>query len=73
MTNTVVVIMVSTTAEKTPKETITPSMVNMRNPIEANAIFISFVFLRESNETMLISVDNPRNENRRNISSSFMR
>ena len=71
-TNMVVVIMVSTTGEKTPMETITPSITNTRNPAEANPIFISFVFLSESNEIILISVDSPRNENRKNISNSFI-
>lgn len=62
----------STAGEKTPIETIIPSKVNNKKPIEANAIFISLVFKKEINDIILIKVDKPRNENRRKSSISFM-
>jgi DNA transposition AAA+ family ATPase len=62
----------STAGEKTPTETIIPSKVNNKKPIEANAIFISLVFIREINDMILINVDKPRNDSRRNISNSFI-
>jgi hypothetical protein len=62
----------STAGEKTPMETIIPSKVNNKKPIEANAIFISLVFKKEINDIILIKVDKPRNENRRKSSISFM-
>ena len=64
--------MVSIAKEKTPMDTSIPSIVNNRKPIEANANFISFIFISDSNEMILRMLDSPRNENRRNISSSFM-
>jgi hypothetical protein len=64
--------MVSIADEKIPIDTRIPSIVNMRKPMEANANFISFIFVSDSNEIILMSIDKPRNENRRNISSSFM-
>jgi hypothetical protein len=70
-TNSIVVIMASTTGEKTPIESRAPSIKNIKKPIEAKAIFISFVFLRESNDAVHIMIDNPKKENRRNISTSF--
>ena len=70
-TNTILVIMASTTGKKTPIESRTLSIVKIRKPIEAKAIFISFVFLVESNDNMHIIADNPKKENRRNISTSF--
>jgi hypothetical protein len=62
----------STADEKTPIDIIIPSKVNSKKPIEANAIFISLVLIREINDMMLINVDKPRNENRTNISIWFM-
>jgi hypothetical protein len=62
----------STAGEKTPIETIIPSKVNSKKPIEANAIFISLVFIREINDMILINVDKPRNDSRKNISNSFI-
>ena len=62
----------STDDMNTPIETIIPSKVNSKKPIEANAIFISLVFMREINDMILINVDKPRNENRTNISISFI-
>jgi len=62
----------STAGEKTPIETIIPSKVNNKKPIEANAIFISLVFKKEINDIILIKVDKPRNENRRKSSISFI-
>jgi DNA transposition AAA+ family ATPase len=62
----------STAGEKTPIETIIPSTVNNKKPIEANAIFISLVFIREINDMILINVDKPRNDSRKNISNSFI-
>jgi len=67
-----VVIKCSTAGEKTPIDTIIPSKVNSKKPIEANAIFISLVLIREINDMILSNVDKPRNENRTNISISFM-
>jgi hypothetical protein len=64
--------MVSTAEEKIPMVTRMPSIVKRRKPTDANANFISFIFISDSNEMILISADKPRNENRRNISSSFM-
>lgn len=58
--------------EKTPIEAIILIPVNNKNPIEANAIFNSFVLTNEISDIILINVDKPRNENRRNISISFM-
>ena len=66
------VMMVSIAEEKTPMDTSIPSMVKSRKPIEANANFISFIFITDSNEMILRMLDTPRNENLRNISSSFM-
>jgi hypothetical protein len=71
-TTVVGVTMVSITDEKTPMDTSMPSIVKIRKPTEANAIFISFIFFSDSNEMILMSVDKPRNENRRNISISFI-
>ena len=62
----------STDGKNTPIETIIPTMVNNKKPIEANAIFISFVFTKEISDMILNNVDKPRNENRMNISISFM-
>ena len=62
----------STAGEKTPTETIIPVTVNNKKAIEANAIFISLVFTKEISDMMLNNVDKPRNENRMNISISFM-
>jgi hypothetical protein len=62
----------STADENTPIETRIPSKVNSKKPIEANAIFISLVLIREMNDMILINADKPRNENRRNISISFI-
>jgi len=62
----------STAGEKTPIETIIPSKVNNKKPIEANAIFISLVFRKEINDIILITVDKPRNENLRKSSISFI-
>ncbi len=62
----------STSGKKTPIETIIPSKVNNKKPIEANAIFISLVFIKEISDITLIRVDKPRNENRMNISISFI-
>ena len=62
----------STSGEKTPIETIIPSTVNNKKPIEANAIFISLVFRKEINDIILITVDKPRNENLRKSSISFI-
>ena len=62
----------STAGEKTPTETIIPTAVNTKKPIEANAIFVSFVLIREISDMMLNNVDKPRNENRINISISFI-
>jgi hypothetical protein len=67
-----VVTKCSTTGKNTPIETIIPSTVNSKKPIEANPIFISLVLMRETNDMILINVDKPRNENRTNISISFM-
>jgi hypothetical protein len=64
--------MVSIAEEKIPMATRTPSIVNRRKPTEANANFISFTFISDSNEMILRSADKPRNETLRNISSSFM-
>lgn len=64
--------MVSIAEEKIPIDTRMPSIVNIRKPTEANANFISFTFFSDSNEMILMSVDKPRNENRRNISNSFI-
>ena len=64
--------MVSTAEEKIPMVTRMPSIVKRRKPAEANANFISFIFVSDSNEMILMSVDKPRNENRRNISISFI-
>jgi hypothetical protein len=62
----------SIACEKTPAETMIPITVNNRNPIEANPIFISLVFTKEISDMILNIVDKPRNENRMNISISFM-
>jgi hypothetical protein len=62
----------STADEKTPIETIIPTIVNKKKPIEANANFISLVFTKEISDIILNNVDKPRNENRMNISISFM-
>ncbi len=62
----------STTDEKTPIDTIIPTTVNNKKDIEANAIFISLVLLKEISDMILNIVDKPRNENRMNISISFM-
>jgi fructose-1,6-bisphosphatase/sedoheptulose 1,7-bisphosphatase-like protein len=62
----------STAGEKTPIETIIPRMVNNKKPIEANANFISLVLIREINDMIVSNVDKPRNENRMNISISFI-
>lgn len=62
----------STDGKNTPIETIIPCKVNNKKPIEANAIFISLVFTKERNDMILNNVDKPRNENRRNISISFI-
>jgi len=64
-----VVIKVSTAGTKIPTVTRMPSIAKMRNPNEANAILISFIFLRDNSEMMLMSIDNPQNESLRNISS----
>ena len=62
----------SIAGEKTPSETIIATTVNNKKAIEANAIFISLVLTREISDMILINVDRPRNENRMNISISFM-
>ena len=62
----------STADEKTPIETIIPMKVNNKKPIEANANFISLILIREINDMILSKVDKPRNENRMNISISFI-
>ena len=62
----------SIAGEKTPTETIIPTMVNNKKPIEANPIFISLVFTKEISDMILNIVDKPRNENRMNISISSM-
>ncbi|MCJ7571081.1 MAG: hypothetical protein MUO82_04295 [Candidatus Thermoplasmatota archaeon] len=62
----------STDGEKTPIETIIPIKVNNKKPIEANANFISLVLIREIIDMILSKVDKPRNENRMNISISFI-
>ena len=62
----------STAGKNTPIETIIPTKVNSKKPIAAKAIFISLVFIRETNDMILINVDKPRNENRTNISISFI-
>jgi len=62
----------SIAGEKTPTETIIPTTVNNKKPIEANPIFISLVFTKEISDMILNIVDKPRNENRMNISISFM-
>jgi hypothetical protein len=46
--------------------------VNSKKPIEANAIFISLILIREIHDMILSNVDKPRNENRMNISISFI-
>ena len=66
------VIKCSTAGKNTPIETRIPSKVNNKKPIEANAIFISLVFIREINDMILINVDKPRNDRRKNISNSFI-
>ena len=66
------VLKCSTAGEKTPIETIIPRMVNNKKPIEANANFISLVLIREINDMIVSKVDKPRNENRMNISISFI-
>jgi hypothetical protein len=71
-TRTSVVMSCSTTGKKTPIETMIPSRVNNKKPIEANAIFISLVFTKEINDMILNNIDKPRNENRMNISISFI-
>jgi len=67
-----VVLKCSTAGEKTPIETIIPMKVNNKKPIEANANFISLILIREINDMILSKVDKPRNENRMNISISFI-
>jgi hypothetical protein len=62
----------STAGKKTPIETIIASKVNSKKPIEANAIFISFVFIREINDMILINADKPRKDSRKNMSNSFI-
>lgn len=62
----------STAGKKTPIETIIPIMVNNKKPIEANANFISLILIKEINDIILSKVDKPRNENRMNISISFI-
>jgi hypothetical protein len=62
----------STADENTPIETRIPSKVNSKKPIEANAIFISLVFIREINDMILINDDKPRKDSRKNISNSFI-
>jgi hypothetical protein len=71
-TNNPVVLKNSTSGEKTPIEIIIPSKVNNKKPIEANPNFISLVFIKEISDMILIKVDKPRNENRMNISISFI-
>ncbi len=66
------VLKCSTAGEKTPIEKIIPMKVNNKKPIEANANFISLVLIREINDMILNKVDKPRNENRMNISISFI-
>ena len=58
--------------EKTPIDAIILIKVNNKKPIEANAIFTSFVLTKERSDTIVINVDKPRKENRKNISISFM-
>jgi len=58
--------------EKTPIDAIILITVNNKNPIEANAIFTSFVLTKERSDMRVINVDKPRKENRRNISISFI-
>lgn len=62
----------SISGEKTPIETRILSKANNKKPIDANAIFISFVFIREINDMILINVDKPRKDSRKNISNSFI-
>jgi len=66
------VLKCSTSGKKTPIETIIPIMVNNKKPIEANANFISLILIKEINDIILSKVDKPRNENRMNISISFI-
>jgi hypothetical protein len=70
--NNSVVLKCSISAEKTPIETIIPSKVNNKKAIEANPNFISLVFTKEISDMILINVDKLRNENRMNISISFI-
>ena len=69
---TSVVMRCSTAWEKTPIETIIPSKLKNKKPIVANAIFSSFVFIKEISDIILSNVDKPRKENRMNISISFI-
>ena len=62
----------STAGKNTPIETMIPSTVNSKKPIDANAIFISLILIREINDMILINVDKPKNENLTNISISFI-
>jgi hypothetical protein len=59
-------------AEKTPIDAIILMTVNSTKPIEANAIFTSFVLTRERSDTIVSNVDRPRKENLRKISISFI-
>ena len=70
--NTSVVTNCSTVGEKIPIETSNPSKVKSKNPIVANAIFISFVLRKEITEMILNKVDKLRNENRKKSSISFI-
>ena len=70
--STSVVTNCSTVGEKIPIETSNPSKVKSKNPIVANAIFVSLILRKEITEMILIKVDKPRNENRRKSSISFI-